>query len=82
MAEPGTARPSEHEALTRLFGALRCVPADARTGLRAGEYLHRYHKSHGVELGDALIGSAAALSGAALWTRNSRHDPMKELSFY
>jgi predicted nucleic acid-binding protein len=76
------ARPREHDALTNLFHVLTCVPADAQTGLRAGEYLRRYRKSHGVELGDALIGSAAILNGAALWTRNRKHYPMKELSFY
>ena len=76
------ARPREHETLTNLFRALTCVPVDAQTGLRAGEYLRQYRKSHGVELGDALIGSAAALNGAALWTRNRKHYPMKDVSFY
>lgn len=76
------ARPKEHVALTNLFLALTCVPAEAQTGLRAGEYLRQYQKSHGVELGDALIASAAALNGAVLWTRNRKHYPMKGLSFY
>jgi hypothetical protein len=76
------ARPREHDALANLFDVLTCVPADAPTGRRAGEYLRQYRKSHGVELGDALIGSAAVLNGAALWTRNRKHYPMKELSFY
>jgi predicted nucleic acid-binding protein len=69
-------------SLTNLFLALTCVPSDAQTGLRAGGYLRQYHRSHGVELGDALIGSAALLNGAALWTRNKKHYPMKDVSFY
>jgi predicted nucleic acid-binding protein len=44
--------------------------------------MRQYRKSHGVELGDALIGSAAVLNGAALWTRNKKHYPMKDVSFY
>lgn len=75
-------RPREHEALNNLFRTLLCVPIDAETGCRAGEYLRQYHKSHGLELGDALIASAALLNRAALWTRNRKHYPMKEFSFY
>jgi len=64
------ARPAEHDALGVLFQMLVCVPLDAQTGRQAGEYLRRYHKSHGVELGDALIAASARIGDAALWTRH------------
>jgi hypothetical protein len=35
-----------------------------------------------VELGDALIAAGAVLNNAALWTRNRKHYPMKELAFF
>jgi predicted nucleic acid-binding protein len=76
------ARPPEHDAIANLFLALTCVPIDAATGQRAGDYLRRYRKSHAVELGDALIAAAAVLNGASLWTRNRKHYPMKELAFF
>ncbi len=76
------ARSNEHQALKTLFQALVCVPIDHETGRRAGDYLRQYGKSHGVELGDALIAAAAVLNGAALWTRNRKHYPMKGLSFF
>ena len=76
------ARASEHEALTNLFDALICAPIDAETGRQAGEYLRRFRKSHGVELGDALIASSAVLNRAALWTRNRKHYPMKDVAFF
>ena len=76
------ARPREHEALTRLFQALICAPIDGETGRQAGDYLRQYRKSHSIELGDALVAAAALLSRAELWTRNRKHYPMKELSFY
>jgi predicted nucleic acid-binding protein len=76
------ARPREHQALTNLFRVLLCAPIDGETGRQAGNYLHQYGKSHGLELGDALIAAAALLNDAELWTRNRKHYPMKELSFY
>jgi predicted nucleic acid-binding protein len=76
------ARAHEHEALTALFSALVCVPVDAETGRRAGVYLRTYHKSHAVELGDALIAATAVQQNALLWTRNQKHYPMKETRFY
>ena len=76
------ARPSEYAALEALFDALLCVPIDAAVGRRAGEYLRRYRKSHAVELGDALIAASAVERGARLWTRNRKHYPMKDVSFF
>jgi predicted nucleic acid-binding protein len=76
------ARPKEFDSLKNLFHALTCVSADAEIGRQAGEYLLRYRKSHGVELGDAIIAATAQLNHAALWTRNRRHYPMKELAFF
>jgi predicted nucleic acid-binding protein len=76
------ARPAEFDAIDNLFGSLTCVPIDAETGRQAGHYLRRYRKSHGVELGDALIAAGAVVTGATLWTRNRKHYPMKELAFF
>lgn len=76
------ARPAEYEALRNLFRSLACVPIDAETGRQAGDYLRLYRKSHGVEIADSLIAASAVLQGAALWTRNRKHYPMKDLSFF
>ncbi len=76
------ARTAESEGLEALFEALVCVPTDAAIGRRAGEYIQSYRKSHGVELGDALIAASAVSRDAQLWTRNRKHYPMKELVFF
>lgn len=76
------ARPREYEALANIFRVLLCAPIDHETGRQAGDYLRQYHKSHGLELGDALVASAALLNRAELWTRNRKHYPMTELSFF
>lgn len=74
--------PHEEDLLTNLFRALGCVPITAETGRKAGEFLRVYSKSHNLKIGDALIAASAVLNGAALWTRNRKHYPMKEISFF
>lgn len=74
-------RPREEASVTRLLDALICLPVDEEIARRGGEYLNRFRSSHGTELGDALIAASAAISGCALWTRNRKHYPMKDIQF-
>jgi predicted nucleic acid-binding protein len=75
-------RPGE-EALTQAFLEQRAeVLIDADTGRRAGQYLARYARSHGLELADALVAAAASTAGLSLWTQNRRHYPMADLRFH
>ena len=76
------ARAGELPALSNLFRALTCIPITSEIGRQAGLYLGRFRKSHGVELADALIAAGAVASKAKLWTRNKKHYPMKDLSFF
>lgn len=76
------ARSNEHYALNNLFRALTCVPVEAETGRRAGDYLRIFRTSHGVGMADALIAAGTVMSNAELWTRNRKHYPMQEVSFF
>jgi len=76
------ARPAEHKILEDLFASLTCVPITAAIARLAGAYLLKYAKSNSVELGDALIAACTHSTGAILWTRNRKHYPMKDLSFF
>jgi len=76
------ARQQELGALNAVFAAIPSIPIDFIIGIRAGEYLGQYAKSHNVELGDALIAATAALHNLSLWTRNRKHYPMKDITFY
>lgn len=76
------ALPHEEKLLKALFGTLLIAVIDESVGARAGEYLRKYQKSHGIDLGDALIAATAVQNGAALWTRNRKRFPMKELRFF
>ena len=75
------ARPKDQAAVSKLLGALVCVPIDAGTGRQAGEFLSKYHESDSVELGDALIAASVLQQGAHLWTRNRKRYPRK-VRFY
>jgi predicted nucleic acid-binding protein len=72
-------RQGEEAAVSKVLETLICVPLDAEIGRRAGDYLRRFHRSHGLALGDALIAATAAVHGCALWTRNRKHYPMKDI---
>jgi predicted nucleic acid-binding protein len=76
------ARPKEQGTLEALFAAIHCVPIDSTIGVRAGDYLRQYAKSHHVELGDALIAATVSIHNLELWTRNRRHYPMKDVDFF
>jgi hypothetical protein len=76
------ARPKEHDALRNLFQALTCAPIDEDVGRQAGAYLRRYRRTHGTEVADALIAASAVANNAELWTRNRKHYPMKDVSFF
>lgn len=76
------ARPSEHNAIENLFRTLACAPIDSEAGRHAGSYLRQFRRSHAVEIADALIAASAVAHGAQLWTRNRKHYPMKDLSFF
>jgi len=75
-------RQPDDTILQAIFAAIQAIPIDAEIGQRAGAFLKQYAKSHGVELGDALIAATASLHDLQLWTRNRRHYPMKELRFF
>jgi len=76
------ARQQELGALNAVFAAISSIPIDFNIGIRAGEYIGQYAKSHNVELGDALIAATAALHNLSLWTRNRKHYPMEDITFY
>ncbi len=72
-------RPSEEQTTRRLLHQMSCVPVNEETGRLAGQFLHRYQRSHGLLMADALIAATAALHRLPLWTMNKRHYPMPEL---
>lgn len=83
FAEIGAGIRSGEEAVAdAFFGARGEVVLDATVGRRAGLYLSRYSRSHGLTIADALVAAAAGTAGLRLWTLNRRHYPMLDVSFH
>ena len=75
-------RKGEEDRIESLSLVLEILPVSAEIGRKAGGYLHAYTKSHGVELGDALIAATSYIHGMPLWTLNKKHYPMRDIPFY
>jgi hypothetical protein len=75
-------RDAERESVSAWFAMMTCVPIDSAIGIKAGEYLRQFHRSHSVELGDALIAATASIHGLQLWTRNTKHYPMRDIELF
>lgn len=75
-------RRGEERQVSNLFLVLETLALSAEIGKKAGEYLQAYSRSHGVELGDALIAAAACSQQMPLWTFNRKHYPMQDIQFF
>ena len=75
-------RKGEEDNVANLFLLFEPVPITPAIGRKACEFLKSYAKSHGLELGDALIAACASTEELSLWTLNRKHYPMKDLDFY
>ena len=69
------ARSSDIAAIATFFGTLVAVPVQGSTGEVAGDQLARFARSHGVQMGDALIAAAAIELSDDLATFNAKHFP-------
>jgi predicted nucleic acid-binding protein len=75
-------RKGEEPLAVEFFETRGEVILDGITGRRAGAYLARYGRSHGVQIADALVAAAASTAGLRLWTLNRRHFPMEDLRLF
>ena len=58
---------------------LTSVDVDLAIADGASEYLRKFHKSHALSIGDAVIAATAKEMGVKLVTRNIKHYPMKDI---
>ncbi|MGA1870789.1 MAG: PIN domain-containing protein [bacterium] len=74
-------RTGEKKRVKTFFFTLNFIPIDEDIGIKAGEYLSQYSKSHNVEIADALVAAAAYVHKAELYTLNRKHYPMNTIKF-
>jgi predicted nucleic acid-binding protein len=74
--------PRERTTTEEFFDSMTCLPIDYEIAQIAGDFLRQYSKSHGLKIGDALIAATAIRHNAALWTRNRKHYPMPQPTFF
>lgn len=73
-------RPGEEERTERLFQLFAVYDVNEVIGRQASVYLRQFRRSHGLELGDALIAATALHQRAELITRNLKHYPMTDIT--
>ena len=76
----GGMRPGEEERTEHLLSLFTVLEVNEAIARQAGRYLRQFRRSHGLELGDALIAASANMAGAEIVTRNHKHYPMSEVS--
>lgn len=72
----GGMREGEEARTEQLLSLFVVLPVNEAVGRQAAAYLRQFRRSHGIDLGDALIAATARLHGAELFTRNVKHYPM------
>jgi len=68
-------RKAERSTISALFASLTALPIEASTGEIAGEQLAEFGRSHGVQMGDAVIAATAIERADDLATFNAKHFP-------
>ena len=72
-------RENERRKVKYFFDNLYFLPIENKAGIKAGEYLSNFSKSHNVEIADALIAASAFVNKAKLYTQNKKHYPMSDI---
>jgi predicted nucleic acid-binding protein len=73
-------RAGEEGQVRALLSLFEFQPVTEAIAEEAGKYRREFGKSHGVELPDALIAGTALLRGVTLFTTNTKHYPMSDIS--
>ena len=72
-------RPEEEAATLLFLSRFATAPIDAEIVDRASELYRRWHPSHGIDVGDALLAATVQRTGGIIHTLNVKHYPMPDL---
>lgn len=72
-------QPDEANQLEYFIFSFEIVEVSIEVAKMAGMYMNKYRKSHGINMGDAIIAASAKHLNAKLYTLNTKHFPMKDI---
>ena len=72
-------RPEEEVLTSVLLSQFKVAAVDSQVVDLGAKLFRTWHKSHGIDVNDALLAAAAALAGGQVYTQNIKHFPMQEI---
>jgi len=73
-------RPEEEMATELFLSQFSVAPVDEPIVDAAGRLYRRYNQSHGIDVNDAFLAATALETGGVIFTLNTKHFPMPEIS--
>jgi predicted nucleic acid-binding protein len=73
-------RPIEESATLLFLSQFKTAPVDQQIIDKAGEFYRTWNARSGTEVNDAILAATVVLTGGKIYTLNSKHYPMPEVS--
>lgn len=73
-------RPAEQEATLLFLSQFQTAPVDQNIIDKAGELYRIWNPRHGTDINDAILAATAIQSNGEIYTLNTRHYPMPEVT--
>jgi predicted nucleic acid-binding protein len=73
-------RPEEEEATLSFLSRFKTEPVSREIVDQAGGFYRRWHRSHGIDVNDAILAATVAATGGKIYTQNVRHYPMPDVA--
>jgi hypothetical protein len=73
-------RPEEAPATLSLLSRFKTEPVTQEVVDEAGAFFRRWHRSHGIDVNDAILAATVAATGGTIYTQNLKHYPMPDVA--
>ena len=73
-------RPAEESSTLSFLAQFQTAPIDQQIIDKAGKFYRKWNPRNGTDVNDAILAATVLLTGGKIYTLNSRHYPMPEVS--
>jgi predicted nucleic acid-binding protein len=73
-------RPEEEAGTLSLLSRFKTEPVTREVVDDAASFYRRWHRSHGIDVNDAILAATAAATGGKVYTQNLKHYPMPDIA--